>query len=39
MEGFTKIINFIMEIIDLIKNFFNKNNGDVEQNPDPNVVA
>ena len=38
MEAFTKIINFIMGIIDLFKNLFNKNNDDVEQNPAPDVV-
>ena len=35
MEQFTKIINFIMGIIDLIKNFFNKTNDDIDQNPEP----
>lgn len=35
MEQFTKIINFIMGIIDLIKNFFNKPNNDIDQNPEP----
>lgn len=37
MEQFTKIINFIMGIIDLIKSFFNKNNDDIDQNPAPDV--
>ncbi len=32
MEQFTKIINFIMKIIDLIKNFFNKSD---DAQPDP----
>ncbi len=39
MEGFTKIINFIMEIIDLIMNFFNKHNNNIDQNPAPDAAA
>ncbi len=39
MEQFTKIINFIMGIIDLIKNFFNKPDDNVDQNPDATPVA
>lgn len=31
MEQFTKIINFIMTIIDRIKNFFSKLDGEVNQ--------
>lgn len=31
MAKFTDFINFIMHIIDLIKNFFNKVNNDFEQ--------
>lgn len=34
MESFTKIINFIMEIIDLIKSFFNKSDDGVEPDPE-----
>ncbi len=34
MESFTKIINFIMQIIDLIKSFFNKSDDGVVE-PDP----
>lgn len=33
MESFTKIINFIMEIIDLIKSFFNKSDDGVDPGP------
>lgn len=35
MEQFAQIINFIMKLIDLIKNFFNKSDDDVD--PDPVV--
>ncbi len=31
MEQFAAIINFIMNLIDLIKKFFNKNNGDTPE--------
>ena len=34
MESFTKIINFIMQIIDLIKSFFNKSDDGVEPDPE-----
>ncbi len=34
MESFTKIINFIMQLIDLIKNFFNKSDDGVEPAPE-----
>lgn len=39
MEQFTRIINFIMHIIDLIKNFFGGKNDDVQpDNENPEQV-
>lgn len=39
MERFAMIINFIMGIIDLIKNLFNKNNDNIDQNPAPDEAV
>lgn len=33
MEQFAQIINFIMKLIDLIKNFFNKSDDNVDHDP------
>lgn len=39
MESFTKIINFIMEIIDRIKNFFNKSDDGIQPGPGETPVV